>query len=66
MYDAYKTGEEIDDLKEEAFLAIEALQKEIDKAQDALYAMDGVVRCKECASVNEGDAEFCKKCGNRL
>ena len=66
VYDAHTSGEDIEDLKAEAFRAIEALQKEIDKLQDVLFGMEGAVRCKECSVINDGDAEFCKRCGNKL
>jgi hypothetical protein len=29
-------------------------------------AADGRITCKGCATSNDGDAEFCKKCGARL
>ena len=66
VYDAETSGEDITQLKTDAFDTVKELQEEIDQLQAKLYEMDGVSVCRECGAPNETDAAFCKKCGKPL
>ncbi len=66
VYDAETSGEDIADLKADAFETVKELQAEIAALQNRLYDIDGISCCGACGAPNEKDATFCKKCGKAL
>ena len=66
VYDAETAGEDITELKADAFETVKELQDELTKLQARLYDLDGVSCCSACGAPNEKDATFCKKCGKAL
>ena len=66
VYDAETSGEDIAQLKADAFETVQELQAEIAKMQARLYDLEGVFCCEACGAPNEKDAAFCKKCGKAL
>lgn len=66
VYDAETAGEEIEELKADAFDTVKELQTELAALQTKLYDLEGVSCCNACGAPNEKDATFCKKCGKPL
>lgn len=66
VYDAEIAGEDITELKADAFDTVKELQNDIEKLRTRLYEMDGITLCDKCDAPNETDATFCKKCGKPL
>ena len=66
VYDAELAGEDIAELKADAFDTVKELQDELASLQAKLYDMDGISCCAACGAPNETDATFCKKCGKPL
>ncbi len=66
VYDAEIAGEDIAQLKTDAFDTVKELQAELATLQAKLYDLEGVACCNTCGAPNEKDATFCKKCGKPL
>jgi len=66
VYDTEKNGTDNTDMLATAYQTVDELQKEIDELRDKHAQMKGAVRCADCNTANEYDAEFCKKCGKAL
>ncbi|MGN0171711.1 MAG: zinc ribbon domain-containing protein [Acutalibacteraceae bacterium] len=66
VYDAETSGEDISELKKDAYESVAQQQARIEELQNKLYDYSHAVRCKSCGAINEEDALFCKKCGEKL
>ncbi len=66
VYDAETSGEDIAELKADAFETVKELQAELTSLQNRLYDLEGVSCCNACGAPNEKDATYCKKCGKPL
>ncbi|MBP5304175.1 MAG: hypothetical protein J6Z00_04750 [Clostridia bacterium] len=66
VYDARKSGEDVDEMITACIENVEDLEEEADMLREQIYAYKNMRKCKECGSVNASDAEFCNKCGAKL
>ena len=66
LYSEYENGAEFDSEIMENCKSIDELKDEINEIKLKIAeTRDGKV-CEECGFVNDKDASFCKKCGNKI
>lgn len=66
VYDARKSDEDVSDLLEQAFAAVDDLEKEANDIRAQICVYKNVKECAACHALNDEDAVYCAACGNKL